>query len=662
MRTRTLAAAISLAVAFSSAALVAVSTAPAVADSAKTLSLSSAGDVLVDGVHQRVYISDPSGGRLVVTDYSGTVQKTLLDLRGVDGLALSADSGQVYAAVADSDRIVAVNTTTYALSASYPIGADNPQTLGAAGGKLWFGYSEGTAGHLGSLDLSGPDPVVTLGQEGDHSWTRSPLIGSDPAASVIALGQRESSAVAVYDVSSGSAVLQAQADLGNEASNLRDLDVSPDGTEVVTASGAPYYHPVFSTTDLHKLLQYPSGAYGSSVDIGPKGVVAAGTFSWYDPDLHIYEQGSTTPIREYDYPNTGNSSGGDTQVDGALAWAPDGSRVFAVSVNSEGVYSLRAFTDPTKYLPKLTVSAPAKATRAKKLTVTGKLTSAKALPAGTPLTVTRTDIDSPKGKALPAVKTAAGGAYSFTDTPPDGGTVKYTVTYAGDATHVKVSASDSVAVSRNATKLTLNRNGKLYAYGTHVSFTAHLGSTYKNRTVAIYADPFGGDKPKKLIKSGKVNSKGDLSVTVSMTRDTAVSAVFSGDARSASKTVKSTAYAKVKVSLAVSKHYKTGKIGSTKYYWFHQTSDPVLTTTMTYYKGRQQRLDLQVYSQGKWYTAASEFFALNTKGKSVVRLEGPGKGGAGIRARMRAAYINGSSGDTVNSTTHGAWKYIYFTK
>lgn len=260
------------------------------------------------------------------------------------------------------------------------------------------------------------------------------------------------------------------------------------------------------------------------------------------------------------------------------------------------------------------------------------------------------------------VKTAAGGAYSFTDTPPDGGTVKYTVTYAGDAAHVKVSASDSVAVSRNATKLTLNRNGKLYAYGTHVSFTAHLGSTYKNRTVAIYADPFGGDKPKKLIKSGKVNSKGNLSVTVSMTRDTAVSAVFSGDARSASKTVKSTAYAKVKVSLAVSKHYKTGKIGSTKYYWFHQTSDPVLTTTMTYYKGRQQRLDLQVYSQGKWYTTASEYFALNTKGKSVVRLEGPGKGGAGIRARMRAAYINGSSGDTVNSTTYGAWKYIYFTK
>jgi hypothetical protein len=29
---------------------------------------------------------------------------------------------------------------------------------------------------------------------------------------------------------------------------------------------------------------------------------------------------------------------------------------------------------------------------------------------------------------------------------------------------------------------------------------------------------------------------------------------------------------------------------------------------------------------------------------------------------VRSSYINGSSGDTVNTTTHGAWKYIYFTK
>ncbi len=275
------------------------------------------------------------------------------------------------------------------------------------------------------------------------------------------------------------------------------------------------------------------------------------------------------------------------------------------------------------------------------------------------LQVTRTDLESTKGKALPTVTVKANGTYSFTDTPPVGGTVTYKVSYAGDAGHAAVSASDKVAVSRAATTLSLNNNGKVYGYGADVKFTAHLGKTYKNRTVAIYSDPFGGDKAKKLVKSGKVNSSGNITVTVDMTRDTAVSAVFAGDARYASKTVKETAYAKVKVSEAISRHYKTAKIGSTSYYWFHKNSAPVVTTTMTYYKNRQERLDLQVYYDGRWYDSDSEYFALGTSGKVAVDLGAPGQ--SGIKARVRSAYINGSSGDTVNSTTYTGWKYLYFS-
>jgi hypothetical protein len=28
---------------------------------------------------------------------------------------------------------------------------------------------------------------------------------------------------------------------------------------------------------------------------------------------------------------------------------------------------------------------------------------------------------------------------------------------------------------------------------------------------------------------------------------------------------------------------------------------------------------------------------------------------------MRSVYVNGSSGDSVNSTTYGSWKYLYFS-
>ncbi|MGW4594745.1 hypothetical protein ACWEOA_05310 [Streptomyces sp. NPDC004457] len=49
-----------------------------------------------------------------------------------------------------------------------------------------------------------------------------------------------------------------------------------------------------------------------------------------------------------------------------------------------------------------------------------------------------------------------------------------------------------------------------------------------------------------------------------------------------------------------------------------------------------------------------------TGGESAVSPEAPGE--SGIRARMRSSYVNGSSGDTVNSTAHGAWKHFTFTK
>jgi hypothetical protein len=627
----------------------------AAADSAKVLPVKSVGDLVVDGAHRRVYVSDPTSGKIVVTDYAGTVKATLTGLSGVTGLSLSADSGQVYAAVKNGNRIVSVETGTYTQTASYPVGAA-PADLEVVDGRVWFAH--GT--DFGSLDLSGAEPVVHLAQRGDVDFSGAfgMFLGADPAVPGVLVAGNGGD-LAVYDVSAEGAVLRVK---GSMDTAVKQLDLTPDGSQVLTSWGDPEYGygiGAYSTADLAEKQGYPIDAYPNAVQVAPDGSVAGGSFSWYEPDVHIHRPGDPAPVREYDFPNTGDSSGADTLVDGALAWAPDSSRVFAVSVNTYGTYTLRALTDPTKELPTLKVSAPATSDRAKKLTVTGKLTSKVPFAAGTGLTVTRTDVESPNGRTLPAVKTKADGSFSFTDTPPAGGKVTYKVSYAGDATHAAASGSDAVQVSRKATSLSLTNNGKLYSYGKDVSFTAHLGTTHKNRTVELYADPFGSDKPKKLLKKAKVNSHGNLSATVDMTRDTTVTAVFAGDGRYAGKTVKSTAYAGARISTAVSKHYKTGKIGSTTYYYFRKNTDPVFTTTMNYYAGRKQRFQLQVYYQGSWYDSGSEYFALGTNGKSAVSLEAAGE--SGVRARMRSSYVNGSSGDTVNSTTHGAWKYFTFT-
>ncbi|MEU1512565.1 Ig-like domain repeat protein [Streptomyces sp. NPDC005811] len=649
---RSTSAATALAVLFSSAALSVMAAGTA---SAAATTVTNAGGLVVDGTLQRVFVGDAANGRILASDYNGTLVDLNAGFGSVSDLALSDDGGTLYAALPNTHQILALDPATLDVRQTYAIPTDTgPRHLAFAGGKAWFSYGDQWDGDIGSIDpavdpASGTDPVAMaqFPTEGTSIgiWGQA-LLDTDPnRPGLLAVGETgiSTDSMAVVDVSG--ATTKATAWYNGDYtlnSGIGDIDLVP-GADEVLVNGTD--RDAWADGKFTKAGAYP-GAWAA--DIAPNGLVAqvaAGKVAVYRPN-------TTTPLRTY---TVGSSSDYNA---GTVRWAPDSSRIFAL-VPGSGTFTLKALTQPTLNVPTLTVNAPSSATRAKKLTVTGKLSATVPLPAGVKLSVTRTDLDSPSGKALAAVTVKADGTYSFTDTPPAGGTVTYKVTYAGDAEHIAVSASDKVAVSRAATALTLNNNGKLYNYGADVKFTAHLGSTYKNRTVEIWADPFGSDKPKKLIKKGKVNSSGNIAAWVDMTRDTTVTAVFTGDSRYNPKTVKATAYARVKVSTAVSKHYRTAKIGSTSYYWFHKNTDPLLTTTMTYYPGRQQRFDLQVYYQGSWYSADSEWFPVGANGKSAVSLGAPGE--AGIRARMRSVYVNGSSGDSVNSTTYGSWKYLYFS-
>ncbi|MET8504194.1 Ig-like domain-containing protein [Streptomyces sp. NPDC004787] len=643
---------------FSSAALVATTAGQAAADTSKTLPVSSVGDMVVDGVHQKVFISDPSGGKLVVTDYAGTVLATVPNLPGVRGLEIAGDSSRVFAAVSGNDSIVAVNTEAPTEIMTYDLGADAPGDLAQAGGKLWFAYA---GAQLGSLDLSGAEPVVTLahslGETNPWSSGATLLLGSDPGApNVLAIGDRDSSptTLGVYDVSAGTPQLKASK--SGQYGSLQELDVTPDGQNVITSSGSPYYHPAFSTTDLSEVTRYSSNTYPNAVDIAPDGTIAGGTSSWYEPDLHVYKPGKTMPVREYDFPaSNGSTSMLDT---GALAWAPDSSKLFAVS-NASGVRTLRVFDGPAKSVPTITIKAPATATRGAQLTVTGTVTATLPLPAGTPLTVTRYDLDSPLGKSLGTKTLGANGAYSFTDTPTAGGNVTYKVEYAGDAEHTGASVKTNVSVSRTKTALTLDRNGTTVNFNTPVWFTATLGPTYKNREVEIWADPLGPE-PKKLLRRGLVNSEGKLAAQLKMTRDTWVSVTFAGDARNAPAEARSGVYTRAGVTNTTSRHYQWTKIGGVWYRTYHQTTDPLISAWHNSYPGRSTRLDLQVWYEGTWQSVASEYFALNSNGMAYVSLDGDGA--AGLRFRVRAAYIDGAAGDNVNTTVYGAWQYFNFTR
>ncbi|MFJ9727918.1 YncE family protein [Streptomyces sp. NPDC101209] len=658
-----------LAVALGSVALIGSAAGAAVADSSAALPITSSGDIIVDGVHRRVFVTDPSGGKVVATDYDGTVVGTITSLPQADGLELSADSATLYVAVAGADEIVAVDTATVAETGRYATGdGTDPQHLALAGGKLWFGYGSDGHGNIGSLDLSGGQAQVSLAQDADGTWKDAPLLDATPGApGTLAAGSRQYYfTLGVYDVSSGTAARTAflggqDAAIGNTA---EDLALTPDGTELVVATTAGDYQQVFRTSDLSETTRYPSSYWQQrSVDVAPDGLVAGGTdtYASFDrPHVSIYKPGDTTPRRTVNFTDYQGGVAQETLLDhGDLAFAPDSSRLFAVTRDLSGKYRLRVVTDPGKAVTTLTVNAPATADRAKSLTVSGKITNTLGLPAGTTVAVTRTDLESPNGKALAAAAVKADGTFSFTDTPPAGGKVTYKVSYAGDADRTAASASDTVEVSRNSPTLTVNKNGNVYDYAADVTFTAHLGTTYKNRTLSLYADTAGDGKGAYLVKTGTVNSDGNLSVTLTLKRDTTVSASFSGDARTAPKTASSWVGARVKVSLSLSRSYKTATVSGHTRYYFRKTTDPLLTTTMTAYPGRSQRLQFQIYSAGAWRSAGTEYFKLDSTGKSLVELGGTHQ--TGYSMRVRSSYVNNSSGDTVNSTTNGSWKYFTFT-
>ncbi|WP_317444087.1 Ig-like domain repeat protein [Streptomyces collinus] len=657
-----------LAVTLGSGALIGSAAGPAVADSSAALPISSSGDIVVDGVHHRVFISDPAGGKVVATDYNGTVLGTITSLPQADGLELSADSATVYVAVPGTDEIMAIDTTTLTKTGRYATGdGTDPQHLALAGGKLWFGYGSVGHGNIGSLDLSGGQTRVSLAQEADGTWNDAPLLDSTPGApDTLAAGSRQYYfTLGIYDVSSDTAGRTAflggqDAAIGGTA---EDLALTPDGTELVVATSSRDFQQVYRTSDLSETIRYPSSYWEQrSVDVAPNGLVAMGTdtYASFLPHVSIYKPGGTAPRRTANFTDEQGGVAQEALLDhGDLAFAPDSSRLFAVTHGLSGKYRLRVVTDPGKAVTSITVNAPATAVRAKALTVSGKVTNTLGLPAGTTVAVTRTDLEYPNGKALPAAAVKADGTFSLTDTPPAGGKVTYKVSYAGDADRTAAAASDTVEVSRNSPSLTVNKNGNVYAYASNVTFTAHLGTTYKNRTLSLYADTAGDGKGKYLVKTGTVNSAGNLSVTLPLKRDTTVSASFSGDARTAPKTATSWVGAKVKVSLSLSRYYKTATVsGHTKYY-FRKTTNPHLTTTMTAYPGRSQKLEFQIYSAGAWRSAGYEYFKLDSTGKSVVELGGTHQ--TGYSMRVRSSYINNSSNDTVNSTTHGSWKYFTFT-
>ncbi|MEW2390318.1 Ig-like domain repeat protein [Streptomyces venezuelae] len=103
--------------------------------------------------------------------------------------------------------------------------------------------------------------------------------------------------------------------------------------------------------------------------------------------------------------------------------------------------------DVAKASTGIELTAPAEATRAGGVSITGRLTGqGRALPSGIDLKVTRTDRFGTTGE-LTSAAVAADGTFSVKDLPGKRGKTLYTVSYAGDALHEGSSATATVKIT-----------------------------------------------------------------------------------------------------------------------------------------------------------------------------------------------------------------------
>ncbi|GIE05789.1 YncE family protein [Paractinoplanes durhamensis] len=603
-------------------------------------------DVVVDPVRRHVAVSDGSGGRLAVLNYDGTTAVERTGLTGVNGLKFASDYGRLYAAVPGANAVIAYDAATLAEVKRYPVGTGVlPEKLAFAGDRLWFSYqgpSVPTIGGLGSLDLT--DGTVTTRQIDGLQW--APLLASSPAKPdllALAADNESSGKVEVYNVAFDTTNPISYRFF--EVTGLRDIGFSPDGS-LFFASG--WGGTQFATVSEAK----PAGTItnpGSvqTVGVSPAGLMIAGLPGGSTSELNFVAAGDTTTTKRWKIVPAPYSTN-------KVAWEPGGGKLFTFVGDSGGGESMWVLDDPAHTATALKVSAPATAARGAQVIVAGTLSGG--LPAGTKLSVTRTDEESPQGSALTAVATDEDGAFTVVDQPPAGGTVKYTIAYAGDGTFRSATATASLTVTKTASVVTLSPSGTVYNYGTTVGFTAHLGAAFANRTVEIWADPYGSDQANRLLRKVAADAGGNVTTSLRLTRNTTVSAVYAGDSRYAARTVRSTVYTRVGVTTAVTKQYAT----SGGYYVFHKTKNPVFTTTMTAAAKRKQKLSFEVYSGGKWKPWKSYMLTLSSAGKSTYTLTGTHTINA--KYRVRAAYVTTTSGDNLNYTTYGPYRYFTFRK
>lgn len=268
---------------------------------------------------------------------------------------------------------------------------------------------------------------------------------------------------------------------------------------------------------------------------------------------------------------------------------------------------------------------------------------------GTPasLQVTRTDRD---GQRTPFMATPTGtpGVYAGNDPlPAVQGTITYDVTDPADSTSTPGHAS--VHVQGLPTSLSIKASRSIVLFRHSVGLTAHLGTTFTNRSVSIYARPYDGVRTR--IATGDVNAtSGNLSATYTMHRRTRFIAEFAGDDKYAPASVYVIVRARAVLTERLRGYYST----SGAYRLYHPGDNPELDARLW---PHQHRVCLyfraQYRSGGSWHNASlSPCVRTDSEARAAAVLHNA----LSLPYRLRAEW----RGNALAVANHGPWQHLRF--
>ncbi|MFE7326301.1 YncE family protein [Streptomyces sp. NPDC057565] len=449
----------------------------AAGDTVAKLPIASYSALVVDSVHERVYVTDDrrdrSAGEVLVYNFDGQKVGSLLTGTAPSGMALSADSSTLY--VSQSSGILVFDTRTQTRTGftftAYDVGC--PRDVAFAGGKEWHTeipyYSDCDARQSWLYGTSGTQSVNT----GWNGAGRLRLTSGPEAPDRLVVAQARSTAepnpfLTTFDASGDTLVRGperrfADSD-GQGALDVKDVAQSADGKRIAVAD-ASYGTRLLDAADLSDAATayqpLPEGATASAVSFGGDGKYlargAAATGS--TPDLLVQPADPADGTVPLEFAFDGVLDG-DRVAPRGLGWSKDGSRLFAVTTNTYGnEYWLHVIQPPAaQYDSRFTGSlstTPGQPVVGEPVGIRGRLELDGTAPAE-PVNVSAVRHDANGDRKLAPVEVDPEGSFTVLDVPSLVGDATYTVSFTGDVTHRP--AEDialTVAVAKAPTTITL---------------------------------------------------------------------------------------------------------------------------------------------------------------------------------------------------------------